>query len=63
MIPLTVGGDVTYADAPVTRNAVMPTAAAATMTGGFLKRFGFLEPLSLSTAACLPWDVWALESE
>jgi hypothetical protein len=54
MIPLTVCGDVTCADAPVTSHAVIPIALA-TMSGAFPTRFGFFKPLNLST---LPPNSW-----
>jgi hypothetical protein len=51
MIPSTVGGDVTCADAPVTSHPVIPIAVVATISDVFLKRYGFFEPFSLSTLA------------
>src|SRR5512133_2205153 len=56
MMPLTVVGDVTCADAPVTSHPVMPIAVVATISDVFLKRYGLFEPLSVSTlppASCL----------
>src|SRR4051812_39886321 len=56
MIPSTVGGDVTCAEAPVTSHPVMPIAVVATISDVFLKRCGLFEPLSVSTlppASCL----------
>src|ERR671934_256324 len=59
MIPSTVGGDVTWADAPVTSHPVVPIAIVPTISDVFLKERRLFEPLNLCT---LPPAGFSLDS-